>query len=456
MRRSQSGLSAVLCRLRGAILSALALLIVAAPAGLFAARNGATLRLQLLDGKRLEGELLAVKGEVLVLMGWSGSEARVGLGEVAQLRIERGNQVSKGVVGGLGFGFALGTLLALPSTFSSSNEYSVLPIMICGGLGGGFGAILGAVAGLIGSGNDTIRPQERNAAWRTVALSRLRRLARFREPEGETTGFGPGHEAAAGPFLPQQEEFKHWRAYVSFVQSPPAFTSGARDFAAGLRYGDPVAPGTIGTTEMNMDDGGRSWVGMRDIGIDFFLTRRWAIGVRLNPFFGRDSVYGRRAMRVAGQDMDASWQLETESKTYFLTASYSLLAADGFLRRTALRLGAGVGWNRSGFDYWESGYKQHGENDPAVLNYFVQADRQDSTSLSALVEAEVAQYFNSRWSLALNAGFRYVPLPIRGEELTGRIERRAPHPGQDFALTIPGSNLNIGGFYIGVKLGWHF
>ncbi len=186
-------------RRRGAILAALALLIAVAPAGLFAIRDGATLRLRLLDGRRLEGELLAVKGEELVLMGWSGSEARVAIGEVAEMRIERGNRVSKGLVGGLAVGFALGTLIALPSTFSHGNEYWVLPVLICGGLGGGFGAIIGTVAGVIGSGNDTIRPQGRDAAWRTVALQRLRRLARFREPEGGMAGPGPGQKAAAGP-----------------------------------------------------------------------------------------------------------------------------------------------------------------------------------------------------------------------------------------------------------------
>jgi len=458
MRRSIRGLSAVLRRLRGAILSALALWIVAAPAGLFAARNGATLRLRLLDGKRLEGELLAVKGEVLVLMGWSGSAARVGLSEVAEMRIERGNRVGKGVVGGLAVGFALGTLLALPSTFSHGNEYAVWPIVVCGGLGGGFGAILGTVAGLIGSSSDTIRLQGRDAAWRTVVLSRLRRLARFREPEGEMAAFGPGHEGAAGPFQPREGEWKHWRATVSFVQSAPSFTRGARDFASGLRYLEPVVPGAIGSVEMNMDDGRRSWVGLRDIGIDYFLTRRWTIGVRLNPFFGRESVFGRKTMRVSGQDTDASWYMDIESRTYFLTASYSLLVADGFLRRTALRLGAGVGWNRSGFDYSEYCHHVNPYNDldPANFNYSIWMDRHDSTALSALVEAEAARYFNSRWSLALKAGFRYVPLPIRGEELRGRIERSVLRLSQDFILTIPGSTLNIGGFYLGVQLGFHF
>jgi hypothetical protein len=445
-------------RRHGALLAALALLLAAAPAGLPAARSGSTLRLQLLDGKRLEGELLAVKGEVLVLMGWSGSEARVGLGEVAELRIERGNQVSKGLVGGMAAGFALGTLLAIPATFSHNNEYSVLPIMICGGLGGGFGAILGTIAGLIGSGNDTIRPLGRDAAWRAVALGRLRRLARFRDPEGGAAEPGPGHEAGAGTFMPRHGEFKRWRACVSLVQSPPAFTRGALDFAGGLRYGDPVAPRAIGTAKMSTDDGRRSWVGMRDIGVDYFLTRRWAIGVRLNPFFGSNSAFGRKTVSVFGQDTDASWHMHTGSRTYFLTSSYSLLAADGFLQRTALRLGAGMGWNRSSFDYSEYGYHSNPNDslDPANFSYSVWMARHDSTALCALVEAEAAQYFNSRWSLALTAGFRYVPLRIRSEELTGRIERRAPRPGLDFALAIPGSTLNIGGFYLGVKLGFHF
>ncbi len=78
-----------------------------------------------------------------------------------------------------------------------------------------------------------------------------------------------------------------------------------------------------------------------------------------------------------------------------------------------------------------------------------------TSSLSALVEGEAAQYVNSRWSLALNAGFRYVPLRVREQEMFGTITRRAPLSDLASNVTIPGSTLNLGGFYLGVTLGFH-
>jgi hypothetical protein len=444
----------------GLLPAALAVLFLALPAGLFGERHGASLRLDLLDGRRLQGELLAVKGEVLLLLGESGSEAQAAIGDVAAMRIVRENRVGKGLIGGLVTGFVVGCLYGLPYALSDDNEYSLLVIGLAGGIFGGAGAVIGAGAGLISGSDETIRCRERDAAWRAAVLKRLRRLARFRDGTGEVVGVGPGIErepaAAIAPSAPQKEEFARWRLGAAIVQSPRVYERRALDFSRGLRYREPMAAAGGGSSQADDEGGIGSWVRVGDFRLEYFLTRRWAIGVLLDPFAGEKLVYGGKALRFAGRELSAYWNMSIASKAYFLTASYSLVAVDGFLRRTALRLRAGLGWNRSGFNYRESAYTWNSYDDPDITSFSASANMGPTSSLSALVEGEAAQYVNSRWSLALNAGFRYLPLRIREQEMIGTITRRRPLSDMGCGVTIPGSTLNLGGFYLGVTLGLHF
>lgn len=172
----------------------------------------------------------------------------------------------------------------------------------------------------------------------------------------------------------------------------------------------------------------------------------------------RSYLYGRRDLAIAGQAFAPYWNMDIESRSYFLTASYSLIAADGFMRDKALRLNAGLGWNRTRFSYGEYGssWDMGDDLDPGDFNsYSVRLDTGALSAFSALAAVEAVHYFNSRWSLTLDAGFRYVPLRIRGREISGFIDRKAPAPDRSFILTVPGTTLNLGGFYLGIRLGFH-
>lgn len=441
----------------------LAVSLLASPAGLFAARHGATLRLDLLDGRRLQGELLAVKGEALLLLGDSGSEAQAAIGDVAELRIVRGNRVGKGLVAGLVTGFVVGCLYALPYALGDDEGYGLLWMGMAGSIFGGAGAVVGAGAGLISGSDETVRCRDRNAAWRSALLNRLQRLARFRDLRGKAPVNGACRErqpAAAAdrvPAEPGKEEFARWHLGATIVQSPRSFERRALDFSGSFRYPGPISAAGRGSSR-TYDEGGFSrWVRVSDIRLDYFLTRRWAIGILLDPFAREKRVFGEKALRFAGGELKGWWNMEISSHSYFLTAAYSLVAADGFLRQTALRLRAGLGWNRSGFDYQESAsaWSYGGDPKPEIEYYNAQADRLATSSLSALVEGEAAQYVNSRWSLALNAGFRYLPLRVREQEMFGTITRRPPLNALGCSVTIPGTTLNLGGFYLGVTLGFH-
>jgi len=205
---------------RWAHAATLAVLLLALPAALVAARQGATLRLQLLDGRQLNGELLAVKGEALLLLDRSGAGLQADIRQVVELRIVREGNVGKGIFRGLLAGFLIGGLIGVPMGLSGDHEFGPLfPIVILGGLGGGCGAIIGGGAGIIASNDEKVHCRERDDAWRGALLKRLQRLARFRGSAGPMAAAGPsssGETAAALP-APQREEFRRWRLDASLA-----------------------------------------------------------------------------------------------------------------------------------------------------------------------------------------------------------------------------------------------
>ena len=437
----------------------LAGLLLAAPPGLMAERYGATLRIEMQDGSQLQGELLTVKGETLILQARTGSEARADIRDVARVRIMRPNRVGKGLAAGMLTGFALGCLVVLPFTLSRSNEYSVLPLLIYGGMFGGAGGALGAGAGLISSSSETIQCQGRNDAWRSIALKRFQRLARFRDEESPAAGSSAmPDDSAVLPSWPQKEEFKHWRLGITLVRSPRAYGRAAANLVRGFRYEGPITPGAVTSSRMSDDDGRGSWVGLSEVRCAYSFDRRWAIGFQFNPFAPSEYVYGIRQISFYGQEADVDWNMNIESQNYFCVASYSFIAADGFVRRDALRFNAGLGWNRSSFRFGEYGYSvgSYDDHDPSDFNYSARSDTRTSSSLCALAAVEAAHYFNGRWSLALDAGFRYIPLRVPEQRLNATIGRYEPVSSQSSGLTIPRSSMNIGGIYLGVSLGFHF
>jgi hypothetical protein len=440
-------------------LSALAVGILAAPSGLTAARHGVDLRLLLLDGTQLRGELLAVKGEDLLVQGRSGSGIQVGIRDIAEVHIVRENRVGKGIIGGLAAGFALGCLISIPYMAEEHNEMGLYPLVVLGGVGGGFGALAGLGAGLIASSDEKIYCRDRSESWRNVALKRFQRLARFRDVDGPLAGSStmPAAAAATLPPVPAQEKFRRWHLGSTILHTLPSYTRAARAFSNGLRYGDPITAGPVASARRSDYDGVKNWLGLDGISCGYSLDRRWTIGFLFNPRSRRDYISGDKTMEVSGMAADTNWYMDIQSHAYFLTASYSVVVADGFPRDKALRLNAGLGWNRTRFNYREYGYKMnaYSYDDPTWFNYSGGTEVQSSSAISAMIEAEAVHYFNTRWTLALDAGFRYVPLRVRAAETAGFINWKEPLPDQSPVLTIPGTTLNIGGFYCGIKLGFN-
>lgn len=170
--------------LRPAIIVALGLALVALP--LFAKeRRGARLFVENRDGTVVQGELLAVRGENILLREVGTDQGITeSLRDVQTIRVARKRSFGRGAGKGLLYGGLGGAVLTVAlSEANAGSDPSVrgASAALVGGLYfGAIGALVGGIAGGL-SGPDDIYVVERTDAEYLVKLSlKLRRLARDR------------------------------------------------------------------------------------------------------------------------------------------------------------------------------------------------------------------------------------------------------------------------------------
>lgn len=167
---------------RRILLATLTVLLLTEPFALQAERRGAILRLDLLDGRQLQGELLAVKGERLILRGSGGAGEEIDIRDIVRLRIGRRHAVGRGVVTGTVAGFVAGSITYVVLTDEHfRSEWGLLGVLLHGGCGAGIGGAIGVGAGFATRGREEVYPREKSELWVVGMLKRLRRLARFRD-----------------------------------------------------------------------------------------------------------------------------------------------------------------------------------------------------------------------------------------------------------------------------------
>ena len=130
----------------------LTFVLVAEPAR--AERKGAQLAIAKTDGGQLEGELIAVRGETLILLV-GGLDASVDLGEIGHITVIRKSRALQGMGYGALAGLGAGLVTGLASqddppgflSFTKSEKGMIAGILV-GGLGVVIGLIGGAIAGI--------------------------------------------------------------------------------------------------------------------------------------------------------------------------------------------------------------------------------------------------------------------------------------------------------------------
>ncbi|HOW85334.1 MAG TPA: hypothetical protein P5119_08185 [Candidatus Aminicenantes bacterium] len=171
--------------LRGPAVTALGLYMLAVPGTLSARpRRGSNLVVTLKDGRSVEGELIAVKPDSLLLFSDAAKDESVDLAGISSIRIIRKSKAGLGAICGLLAGVA-GTVIYASAQKETEDPWIGLwqgiGVMGAGVMFIGSGLGLGIVAGLLAGKDKTIRLEGMSESEVARAMAYLRGKARIRD-----------------------------------------------------------------------------------------------------------------------------------------------------------------------------------------------------------------------------------------------------------------------------------
>ena len=144
-------------------------------------RRGAKLLITKKDGQQIEGELITVKPNSLLLLDTEGKDVSVGIVDIKVIRIIRKSKILKGASIGLVVGGGGGALLALVMN-AGHEPYTIQTRAFIAGILGGLGGLL--IGGMLGAGegeDKEIRIEGMTDSETREALDKLRKKARIRD-----------------------------------------------------------------------------------------------------------------------------------------------------------------------------------------------------------------------------------------------------------------------------------
>ena len=143
-------------------------------------RRGAKLIIAKKDGQQIEGELITVKPNSLLLLDTEGKDVSVGIADIKVIRIVK---KSKALLGA-GLGLIIlggGTALSI-AIFGTWESDEVLDVALFGGaIGAAAGLLIGGVTGALLGKDKTIQIEGMSDLYIQEALEKLRKKARIRD-----------------------------------------------------------------------------------------------------------------------------------------------------------------------------------------------------------------------------------------------------------------------------------
>ncbi len=141
-------------------------------------RRGATLIITKKDSQQIEGELITVKPNSLLLLNTEGKDESIDIADIRVITIVKKSKVGEGALYGLLIGGAIGVVCGGSSGdgfILSSEEQAAIGGLVFGLLGALLGAGIGAVAGT----DKTIHFEGMTDLEIRKALDKLRKKARI-------------------------------------------------------------------------------------------------------------------------------------------------------------------------------------------------------------------------------------------------------------------------------------
>lgn len=436
------------------------------PASAAGKKEGARLAVELTGGRLAEGELLAVKGRSLVLGDFTDMEAKeLATDEIVRVRIIRKSRFFPGLGIGLLAGAASGAVLGFISGDDPPGWFSFTAGQkaAMGALGLGLlGAPIGGLAGAIGGTDQRIEWAAMPFAQRERALEKLREMSRFPDeyvgpvsrPQNDpqpAAELKPASKDGPKPTdRPRTGRF-HIGIAPAYFQSDGMgrFEQLIEDvgFGDSYSYSGGFFSSTGGT--VTFPQKGRDTSVLADIQVEYSLTPKWAVGF-LHSSLGRHEVEGRRALKGLDYrdwyDAECCISGQYSGTSFFLTGAY-FPVPDGFLKRTAVRVGGGVGLSPVEITYGDHSYLP--SNGPS--------ESVSRLALSGLAFIEVHWFFNRHWSLGLATNYKYVPVRVQERVVSCPYFYYASGGPEGFreevlSVSFPEYSLNVGGFSFGLSL----
>jgi hypothetical protein len=144
-------------------------------------RRGAKLIITKKDGQQIEGELITVKPNSLLLLDTEGKDVSIDIADIKVITIVKKSKVGKGALYGLLIGGVIGALEGIregkDAFIFSSSELAAMGALVFGLLGALLGAGIGAVAGT----DKTIQIEGMTDSEIQAVMYKLRKKARIRD-----------------------------------------------------------------------------------------------------------------------------------------------------------------------------------------------------------------------------------------------------------------------------------
>ena len=141
-------------------------------------KRGAKLIITKKDGQQVQGELITVKPNSLLLLDTEGKDVSVNIADIKAIRVKKKSKI---LVGFIIFG-SLGALLCAASAAANGDDGSPVGAAILGALYfGGGGALTAVIEGAAAGKYKTIRIEGKSDKKIRKAVDKLRKKARIRD-----------------------------------------------------------------------------------------------------------------------------------------------------------------------------------------------------------------------------------------------------------------------------------
>jgi len=142
-------------------------------------RRGAKLLITKKDGHQIEGELITVKPNSLLLLDTEGKDVSIDIGDIRIIRRVKKSKLLTGVWVGIAIGGGTGVLLAGSGYRMSLDAPARRGIL--GAFGAACGLVIGALLGLVAGKDKTIHFEGMTDLEIKETLDKLRKKARIRD-----------------------------------------------------------------------------------------------------------------------------------------------------------------------------------------------------------------------------------------------------------------------------------